>query len=177
MAQYKTRIQLKSDIESNWKIANNSNFIPLRGELIIYSADENHFYSRLKIGDGITNVNSLPFIDSGTINGEEIELVKKNNFQSFPSPGSPDKLYVDLSTNKIYHYENSSGYTQLSNFDYSIEKTTIGSVISWSAGVMTTASIENNTFKVMNGILPELLWRQEEVVSDVTKVIHEEVGT
>jgi len=69
----KTRIQLKSDTEENWIKAGpkdgSTGFVPLRGELIIYSADETHAFSRLKIGDGTTNVVALPFIDSGTLNG------------------------------------------------------------------------------------------------------------
>ena len=169
----KTRIQLKSDTEANWNKAGPKDgslgFVPLRGELIIYSADETHAFSRLKVGDGNTNVVSLPFIDAGTLNGEETEIVKKVNFQAFPSPGSDDKLYVDLSTNKIYHYTASGGYTQLSNFNYNVTKSTIGSVVSWLPGVTTTAVVENNIFKVTNGQLPELLWSRTSVVTDVTK--------
>jgi len=69
----KTRIQLKSDTEANWNKAgpkdNSNGFVPLSGELIIYSADAAHPFSRLKVGDGVTNVVNLPFIDSGTLNG------------------------------------------------------------------------------------------------------------
>jgi len=42
-------------------------------------------------------------------------------------------------------------------------------VVSWLPGVTTVASIENNTFKVTNGMLPELLWEKKTVVTDVTK--------
>ena len=70
----KTRIQLKSDTEANWNKAGpkegSDGFVPLLGELIVYTADSTHPFSRLKIGDGNTNVVSLPFIDAGTINGE-----------------------------------------------------------------------------------------------------------
>ena len=166
----KTRIQLKSDTEANWNKAGPKDgslgFIPLRGELIIYSADETHAFSRLKVGDGVTNVVSLPFIDAGTLNGEEPEIVKKSSFEAFPSPGSSDKLYVDLSTNKIYHYENASGYTQLANF--SVSKSSIGYVVDWLPGSSTTASIENNTFKVINGVAPRLDWSKRSVVTDIT---------
>ena len=55
-----TRIQQKSDIEQNW---NQSDLVPLAGELIIYLPDANHTASRLKIGDGVTVVTNLPFID------------------------------------------------------------------------------------------------------------------
>lgn len=169
----KTRIQLKSDTEANWNKAGPKDgslgFIPLRGELIVYTADALHAFSRLKIGDGVTNVVNLPFIDSGTLNGQETEIAKYASFSSFPSPGSNDKLYVDLSTNRIYHYAPASGYTQLSNFNFNVSKSTVGSVVSWLPGVMTKASIVNNTFMVENGLLPELLWQSKTVVTDVTR--------
>ena len=169
----KTRIRLKSDTEANWNKAGprdgSAGFVPLAGELIVYSADATHPFSRLKVGDGNTNVVNLPFIDSGTLNGNETEVVKVDTFTNFPSPGSDDKLYIDLSNNRIYHYAVGSGYTQLSNFEYSVTKSTIGSVVSWLPGVTTVASIENNTFKVTNGLLPELLWEKKTVVTDVTK--------
>lgn len=54
------RLVNKHDIQSNWKKA--ANFIPMQGEIICYDVDENYTYERFKIGDGITNVNDLPFI-------------------------------------------------------------------------------------------------------------------
>ena len=60
----KTRIQLKNDTEANWDKA--VNFVPREGEVIIYSADDTHPFSRLKVGDGVTNVIDLPFINSGS---------------------------------------------------------------------------------------------------------------
>lgn len=57
---FQSRIQLKHDIEENWSKA--TNFIPKVGEIIIYDIDENNSIARFKIGDGITNINSLPFI-------------------------------------------------------------------------------------------------------------------
>jgi hypothetical protein len=46
----KTRIKMKSDTEANW--SRQINFVPMAGEIIIYSADASHPYSRLKVGDG-----------------------------------------------------------------------------------------------------------------------------
>ena len=57
----KSRIVHKTDVEANWKKA--VSFTPIKGELIIYSPDTTYSYSRFKIGDGVTNVNSLPFTD------------------------------------------------------------------------------------------------------------------
>ena len=53
------RIVHKHDIEENWLKA--TNFIPKQGELIIYDIDTEHNYERMKIGDGNTLVNDLPF--------------------------------------------------------------------------------------------------------------------
>ena len=55
----KGRIVQKHDIEANWSRANN--FIPMKGEIIIYDIDENYSYERFKIGDGVTVVSALPF--------------------------------------------------------------------------------------------------------------------
>ena len=38
------------------------NFTPMLGELIIYLPDSEHKYSRIKIGDGKTILQDLPFI-------------------------------------------------------------------------------------------------------------------
>ena len=53
------RIIQKHDIEANWNLA--TDFIPKQGEIIVYDIDENYTYERFKIGDGVTNVNDLPF--------------------------------------------------------------------------------------------------------------------
>ena len=170
----KTRIQLKSDTEANWSKAGpkdgSTGFVPLAGELIVYTADATHPFSRLKVGDGVTNVVSLPFIDSGTINGEEVEIVKRATFNDFPLSGSPDKLYVDLATNRIYHY-GSGGYTQLSNFEYSVTKTTIKNITYWGAGRMTALAIRDNTLKVTSGVAPQLNTEPLSVVTNVEKEV------
>ena len=57
----KSRIIHKHDTEANWIKA--TGFIPKQAEIIIYDKDSTHAYERFKIGDGVTNVNSLPFAD------------------------------------------------------------------------------------------------------------------
>lgn len=75
----KSRIQLKNDTEENWNKA--INFIPKKGELIIYNAESGNEndnarpFPRIKIGDGITNVISLPFIEAGSIGGMTAETL------------------------------------------------------------------------------------------------------
>lgn len=55
----KTRIIHKHDTAENWAKA--TSFTPKEGELIVYEADANNNVPRLKVGDGKTNVNALPF--------------------------------------------------------------------------------------------------------------------
>lgn len=55
----KSRIVHKHDLEPNWLLA--TNFTPKQGEIIVYDIDENYSYERIKIGDGVHNVNDLPF--------------------------------------------------------------------------------------------------------------------
>ena len=58
----KARIVHKHDTEANWQKA--TGFIPKMGELIVYDIDSTYDYERFKIGDGVTNVNSIPFADA-----------------------------------------------------------------------------------------------------------------
>lgn len=62
MAQTKefyTRIMQKHDTEANWALK--TDFIPYKGEIIVYDKDSTHNYARVKIGDGVTKINNLPF--------------------------------------------------------------------------------------------------------------------
>lgn len=68
----KKQITLKHDVAANWLKA--VNFIPKLGELILYDGIlENGIYielPRLKLGDGITKLNDLPFIESASSSNE-----------------------------------------------------------------------------------------------------------
>ena len=80
--KFNYRVMQKHDIQANWEKA--INFIPLKGELIVYDAEpENGInYPRFKIGNGILNaetglvegtkINDLPFVvlSEGEIIGE-----------------------------------------------------------------------------------------------------------
>lgn len=67
------RLVQKHDIQSNWERA--TNFTPMAGEIIIYDIDENYSYERIKIGDGVQNVNTLPFVDDAL----RTELIEQIN--------------------------------------------------------------------------------------------------
>ena len=60
--KFNARVQHKIDTQENWEKA--TNFIPLKGELIIYDIDANNTLRRIKIGDGITPVNDLQFVSA-----------------------------------------------------------------------------------------------------------------
>lgn len=60
MATLNTRIKHKHDNAENWAKA--TNFKPLFGEIIIYDADTSNPFPRIKIGDGDTFINDLPFV-------------------------------------------------------------------------------------------------------------------
>jgi hypothetical protein len=54
------RIALKHAPQEVWE--NTKNFIPYKSEMIVYDIDEIHDYPRFKLGDGVTNINDLPFV-------------------------------------------------------------------------------------------------------------------
>ncbi len=54
--------EVQAQYESNNKV-----FIPRSGELIVYDPDEHCEYSRLKIGDGNTALQDLPFLVESTL--------------------------------------------------------------------------------------------------------------
>lgn len=63
--QIGTRVQLKTDTSANWKTASdNSQFKPKKGEPIIYQ--DSGKAPKIKIGDGSTLVDSLPFLGEQT---------------------------------------------------------------------------------------------------------------
>lgn len=86
------RFQNKHDVEANW--LNVENFIPLQGEIIIYDIDENYNYERVKIGDGIKNINALPFITDNVEIGENGEIIYKQTEE--PENAPVGSLWVDL---------------------------------------------------------------------------------
>lgn len=78
MKRISTRIAQKHDLEAVW-IQNNPDFIPMAGEIIIFDAEvdnsgntlmlpqgrtQPYTFSRTKVGDGFTDVLTLPFCSS-----------------------------------------------------------------------------------------------------------------
>ena len=172
----KTRVQLKSDTGENWNKAgpkdNSNGFVPLLGELIVYIADDAHPFSRLKVGDGNTNVVALPFIDAGTINGDILPESQVETYATrslFPIIGTTNKLYIDLSTSTIYCYSDASGYTQLSNFNFIITTDTASQIVKWAAGTLSSYSSAEGTLQIDTGTLPTLNYYNLPVITNITR--------
>ena len=86
------RYQQKIDTSENWNKA--VNFTPLKGELIVYSD-----LQQIKIGDGSTNVNDLPFINASSGNDNSaIELAAKMELV-FPVAAEDGSIYTDENGN------------------------------------------------------------------------------
>lgn len=100
----KTRIQLKNDTEENWNKA--INFVPLKGEVIIYSGDDAHPFCRLKVENGITTVSNLPFIYSNTLDKELIidttACVLSEDGQVLPWE-QPDSTNAYMTGDKVWY--------------------------------------------------------------------------
>ena len=82
--ELKARIVHKHDTELNWTKA--ENFIPKKGEIIIYDSTSSTEAPRFKIGDGTNNVNTLPFAGESivctTVSYKSNSYVSSMSFQS-----------------------------------------------------------------------------------------------
>lgn len=106
----KARVQHKHDIEANWLKA--TNFTPLASEIIVYDPDENYDYPRIKIGDGETNINALPFVTK--------DYAKISDIPTKPEDigALPDSTVIPTVPTKISAFENDKGYlTQHQSLD------------------------------------------------------------
>ena len=61
--QITARTQQKIDLTANWEKA--TNFVPKKGEIIVYSDGGGTGIPKMKVGDGTTKVGSLKFADEG----------------------------------------------------------------------------------------------------------------
>lgn len=86
----KTRIQSKNGTEAEWDLA--TNFIPLKGEVIIYNTDGENIYPRIKIGDGETPVTQLPFANEEISDAEIDEICSIITISSILAENSWDVI-------------------------------------------------------------------------------------
>ena len=68
----KEQTLIKKDTSENWNKA--KNFIPKLNEVIIYT---DFSPNRIKIGDGKTKINNLPFVNNNQYSVEEDILIRR----------------------------------------------------------------------------------------------------
>jgi len=101
----KTRIQQKTDTKANWDKA--TNFVPLKGEYIYYSD-----LHKVKVGDGVTKVGSLPFLaDSDT--HQSIKTLNTNNTAAQTTSSS--EAIAGSGTINLHKVAKTGSYDDLNN--------------------------------------------------------------
>ena len=95
--QIKARQQQKIDTAANWKIAGDNNFIPKKGEIIVYQ-EKNSTESKIKIGDGVTPWNDLPYIDG------KREISNFDYMEEFPVIGDENVIYKAEKEQSLYQF-------------------------------------------------------------------------
>lgn len=153
----KTRIQLKNDTEENWNKA--INFTPKKGEVIIYSADDTHPFSRLKVGDGETTVINLPFIDSNSVNN----FYLADGTSMFPGVGEENMNYIDVQSDTVYQWETNQYVAK-----YGFIKQSLRDMLAFDAGEMTNLKVNDTsaTLTVINGNIPSLTIEDIDIIID-----------
>ena len=140
------RIAQKHDVEANWKLA--TNFIPLNGEIIVYSEDENYTYPRFKIGNGIDNVDALPFVEEHLIDYLQTYTDNKLNTMSSievsetePTNENVD-IWLDPTLNETVNIPE-------------INDNTISTVDTWSSQKISDIVANAGSVKSVNGVEPD----------------------
>ena len=135
---FKTRIIQKHDIEVNWQKA--TNFVPKKGEMIVYDIDSNHNYERIKIGDGKHIPNDLPFVTDNYYTKSETDT-KLNGKQNSLSATQLNAVNSGITSDKVTKYDNyqsqiTSKYTKPTT---GIPKTDLASDVQTSLGKADSA--------------------------------------
>ena len=100
---FKSRIVHKHDTAANWALA--TGFTPMAGEIIIYDVDATHTSERIKIGDGIKNVNALPFVDDAV--KAQINDLDADDFGIYVQASAPTNavdgdIWIDTANDPSY---------------------------------------------------------------------------
>lgn len=141
-----SRIVHKHDTETNWNKA--TNFIPLKGELIVYDIDSTHDYERVKIGDGVTKVSALPFADDtkvDKISGKGLSTNdyttdEKNKLAGIATGANKTTVDSSLSTSSTNPVQNKVVTAEINNLSTLVGDTSVSSQI--------TTAIANKVDKV-----------------------------
>ena len=153
----KTRISHKIDIEENWNKA--TNFIPLKGEIIIYDVDANNKNRRIKIGDGVKNVIDLDFLTLPS-NGQVV------------APGGPaaPQIQTDYAQNDdaaIDYIKNRPFYTLPAEHDFNLELNRTFEEYVWNGNIANRPgfSIEFQGTKVSWYKVSDIFYGYEDILN------------
>lgn len=142
----KSRIVHKHDTELNWSKA--TNFIPKQGEIIIYDIDSNHSYERIKIGDGTTKVNNLPFADANKvdkISGKSLSTndyttAEKNKLAGIAEGANKTIVDSELSSTSTYPVQNKVVNAAINDLNTLVGDTAVATQISNAVASKADAS-------------------------------------
>ena len=112
------RIVNKHDTEANWIKA--TNFVPKKGEIIVYDKDSTYNYERFKIGDGSTLVSSLPFADANKVDKvagkglstNDYTTAEKNKLSGIAEGANKTIVDTELSSTSTNPVQNKAIYTK-----------------------------------------------------------------
>lgn len=171
---FQVRIMQKHDTEANWSLA--TNFIPKAGELIIYDVDASHSSPRLKIGNGIDVVTSLPFAGGGAADIGNATILKSglmsaedkrklNNIEE-----NATSVYVDstLNNNSSNAIQNKAVYNALegkANIEHTHDSEDI-------EGLSTVATSGSFTDLINRPAIPKLL---SQLVNDMGYITNADI--
>lgn len=138
-----SRIIHKHDSAENWSKA--TNFIPKQGELIVYDIDSTCSYERIKIGDGVQNVNELPFVDENKVDKVSGKGLSTNDYTTADKDklagidAGANKTVVDeeLSSSSTNPVQNKTVNTAISDLKSLVGDTAVSEQISTAIGEAT----------------------------------------
>ena len=149
-----SRVIQKHDTEENWLKA--VNFVPKKGELIVYDADATYDHERFKICDGVTLVGNLPFqfdrdeyygptkrtaniVTANSLDNTEIaattEIVANQAGSGTPSPTNV-RLISGYDELKLY-LESAYDENSEAAVTHTLEDEIYGGEIDWNTGLLT----------------------------------------
>ena len=123
-----SRLIQKNDTSANWETASNNGFVPLKGEIIIYTD-----LNKIKIGDGVTVVGNLEFFGgdaASVIPGDFLELDEDGKLNVVPSYTIPEEEVTeefDISMDAVDYDSDNGKY-----YFYCTPSRTPKSVVSYS---------------------------------------------